>query len=88
MTVGRLIFLLLEKESNGISIIIAFILNLRALDHHSSFCRSAAFFTLYWWVLLSSSSLLGSIIIAWSTASLADVYVHRFKCSFLTHGYD
>jgi len=64
MTVGRLIFLLLEKESNGISIIIAFILNLRALDHHSSFCRSAAFFTLYWWVLLSSSSLLGSIIIA------------------------
>ena len=63
MTVGRLIFLL-EKESNGISIIIAFILNLRALDHHSSFCRSAAFFTLYWWVLLSSSSLLGSIIIA------------------------
>ena len=64
MTVGRLIFLLLEKESNGISIIIAFILNLRALDHHSSFCRSAAFFTLYWRVLLSSSSLLGSIIIA------------------------
>jgi len=64
MTVGRLIFLLLEKESNGISIIIAFILNLRALDHHSSFCRSAAFFTLYWWVLFSSSSLLGSIILA------------------------
>ena len=64
MTVGRLIFLLLDKESNGISIIIAFILNLRALDHHSSFCRSAAFFTLYWWVLLSSSSLLGSTIIA------------------------